>query len=162
MPYIPLVLLLVIALTGNVSAQETALQRGDAYFAHDEYQDAYKDLLVEVNTDLQPGDKGYRTNEFDPLYQELYSSGKCNCKHGYCRPTDVRSTILGAKSGYDVVVNRHWFPVPLDALQHERTLSKELMRKLMKKGVRAHVCAYDDPTVPGGQRIECVVLYLSG
>lgn len=145
-------------------SDNTVLQPGDVGYRHAEFHQIYKKLVDEVNGEsnlLGPGDYGYRNKELAPLYKQLYASRKCACKAGYCRPTDVRLTELGAESGYDVKINEEWFPAPLESLQHENTLSRELMSELMK-AADAHVCAYDDPAAPGGQRIECVVIKTIG
>lgn len=93
-------------------------------------------------------------DKFHKVYQKIYQGGKCHCRWGYCRPTRVRLTQLGAVSGWDIEVSGAWIPVPTDSLQNEKSLSPEIMSELMD-GVSAHVCAHPDASAPHGQMIEC-------
>lgn len=141
------------------SAQEAGLSFEG--FEHHKYHQPYNDLYTQVNQTLGPGDKGYRLDEFQPTYRGVYSSGKCACKSGYCRPTDTRPTELGSPTGKDILVQGVWMPVPMDSLQNEKTLTPELMQALLT-GAHAHVCAYPDSSAPYGYRIECSIFYLGG
>lgn len=98
----------------------------------------------------------YLHDKFHEAYKKIYDKGKCHCRWGYCRPTRVRLTQLGAVSGWDIEVSGVWMPVPGESLQNETSLSPEIMSKLMD-GVGAHVCAYPDTSAPHGQRIECSI-----
>lgn len=141
------------------------LQLGDVGYQHDvhENHEAYKQLYREVNGQGQQlGDKDYGSAEFLENYKKVYQGGKCACKTGYCRPTDIRYTRLGSPTGYDILVSRQWLPVPLSALQNEKTLSPELMRGLFRSGVIAHVCAYENPASFGGWHIECAIVKTLG
>ena len=101
---------------------------GDIGYGHNaRNHEAYRLLYREINGDvgaLLPGDPGYRQDEFQNIYKQIYDSGKCACKSGYCRPTDIRFTKLGSKTGYDILISRQWYPVPQSAMQNEHTLSK--------------------------------------
>jgi hypothetical protein len=136
------------------------LQPGDKDYEHERYHEPYQRFWRHVNgvDDLQPSDHNYMSEKFGPTYKKLYAGGKCACKAGYCRPTKWRLTELGAPSGYDILVNRQWMPVPEGALHNEKTLPPELWAELMKDA-DAHVCAYPDESVVGfGQRIECAIV----
>lgn len=134
------------------------LQPGDEKYRHDDFHHAYKRLYQEVNAALEPGDENYRKDELGDTYQHLYDEGKCACKSGYCRPTKYRRTELGADSGWDVIVNRVWVPVPLYALHHEGTLSRELFNELMATA-DAHVCAYTNwRSIERKVEIECAIV----
>lgn len=106
--------------------------------------------IQQATTDrkLGPGDKGYKHFELHEAYQKLYSSGKCNCKTGECRPTKYR---LNAKSssGADVLVDGVWYPAPIEALRPPKAVPEELWRD------DAHVCAF---ITQQGMVIECVII----
>lgn len=145
------------------------LQPGDVGYRHVDFHFIYQELVREVNGEpvvLGPGDEGYRKEELQSTYGELYSSQKCHCKSGYCRPTVVRPTQLAAETGLDILVNRAWRPIPKNSLHHERTLSPELMLKLFPphEGIqtadgymRGHVCAYETES-SGRLTIECAII----
>jgi hypothetical protein len=144
----------------DLKYQETKdLQPGDVGYDHERYHETYKRLVTTVNGDsLQPSDEKYMSDKFGPTYQKLYSGGKCSCKSGYCRPSKWRPTELGSPTGYDILVNRQWVPVPKGALHNEKTLPLELWKELMR-GASAHVCAYPDVNVKHfGQRVECAIV----
>jgi len=126
-------------------------------YQHDKYHEPYKRLTEFVNGVLGPGDHGYRSDEFNDTYRQLYSQGKCACKSGYCRPTNIRITELGSPTGFDILVSGVWIPVPQESLHNERTLPRELWEALMKDA-DAHVCAYPDASKPYGFRIECAIV----
>lgn len=147
----------LMTLTSSVMAGD--LQPGDVLYGHNENNHkAYKQLYREVNGGVsKPGDVGYRLDEFQGAYKKVYDAGKCACRSGYCRATNIRLTEYGSPTGYDIKINGAWHPVPMEAMQNEHTLSRELMRNLFYDGTMAHVCAYPDVNIPGGQRIECAI-----
>ena len=135
------------------------LQPGDKDYRHETYHELYQRFWLHVNgIELTPGDEQYMSEEYGSTYKKLYRSGKCACKSGYCRPTKWRPTELGASTGYDILVNRQWMPVPEGALHNEKSLPPELWSELMS-GAEAHACAYPDSRVANfGQRIECAIV----
>jgi hypothetical protein len=134
------------------------LRPGYVGYQHGKYHKPYERFWIEINGDsLGLGDEKYLQEKYGGTYKQLYSSGKCACKSGYCRPTLARPTQLDAETGYDVIINGEWVPVPKGTLHHEKSLSPELWAALMAEA-GAHVCAYPDTTAPYGQRIECVIV----
>lgn len=151
-------ILLFPAAGHDADAHAANLNPGDVGYQHEKYHEPYKRLVIEVNGDaIGPGDEKYQQEKYGETYKQLYASQKCACKSGYCRPTLVRSSKLGAETGFDVMISGKWVPVPRESLHHENSLSKELWAALMGES-DAHVCAYPDATAPFGQIIECVIV----
>jgi hypothetical protein len=63
---------------------------------------------------LQPGDQGYRHEEFHEQYQKVFNSEKCSCSSGECRVTDYRGSDT-SPTGFEVKVSGKWCPVPTSA-----------------------------------------------
>jgi len=103
---------------------------------------------------LQPGDKGYKHHEYHPFYEVVFGP-HCRCGDGDCRVTDWRETKLGSKIGYDVLVNREWYPLPDDVyIPPPHLVPTELRRE------RAHICAYifTSASVLLGISIPCAII----
>lgn len=135
-------------------------QVGDRGYGHQTYHEAYKELFLQINGFAEPGlgDKGYLAEEYGSTYQLLYSSGKCYCKSGYCRPTKLRESPDAVETGYQVLIDGDWYNVPRASLHNEKTLSPELWEMLSGNG-DGHVCAYPilDSDVVADMVIECVI-----
>ncbi len=149
----------------NMTAPE-GLRPGDTKFMHSFFHDLYPRLPLEVNstsTDLQPGDRGFHP-ELRESYQFLYAGTKCNCDYGSCRPTQLRITaerpVPAGQSGYEVLIDGQWYPVPQSSLHQEKDLTADLWLQLMENlppGVNGHVCAFPSSSYPNGMNIECVI-----
>jgi len=98
--------------------------------------------------ELQPGDKGYRHNEMHPHYQQLFTSDRCVCGVGECRPTIYRIDEK-SPSGIEVKLNGHWVSVPEHAILKNRSVPPELWND------PAHVCAYQSI---GYTIVECAII----
>lgn len=118
-----------------------------------DFERLYPSLINPASTKdkpaLQPGDDGFMREELNQAYHLLYEGGRCNCHYGYCRPTTVRHAKPGEKSpsGYMVLINRRWYPVPVESLFNENQVSPELWNKLLygldhEQGINGHVCAF--------------------
>lgn len=103
----------------------------------------------------RPGDFGYRHDELHPFYQKVFSSGKCSCSSGECRPTRARASRK-SPVGVEVLINRVWCPVSTEALitqEDKKSIPAEL------RVDEAHVCAgelTDSHGCPVEQ--ECVII----
>jgi hypothetical protein len=104
----------------------------------------------------QPGDYGYGHRCLHPHYQKLYSSGKCHCHTGACRPTVFRTRR--EKTGEvvrEVLIDRHWYTFDEATRRHKNAVPEALWSQ------DGHVCAM--PTgkfLPDGrpeQNIECTL-----
>lgn len=101
-----------------------------------------------VAEELQLGDKGYRHTEMHPYYQKLFGNGRCNCHTGECRPTDYRNSRQ-SPSGVQVLHNRVWIDVPVEAIQPRQSVPPELWQD------PAHICAYENN---GAILVECAII----
>src|ERR1700733_13542170 len=70
-----------------------------------------KRALAEPLSALQPGDYGYMHDIYHPFYQQVFGGGHCLCGDGDCRATYWRYTQMGSSIGFDVFVNRAWWPL---------------------------------------------------
>ena len=93
---------------------------------------------------LHPGDLGYKHELYHPYYQQVFSP-HCSCGVGDCRVTDWRLSELGSVHGYDVIVDRAWYPLPNDVYIPPPQLVPSALRQ-----ERAHICAYRllDTSIP--------------
>jgi hypothetical protein len=96
-------------------------------------------LFVDVPYGDAPGDFGYKHKRYHPYYQALFGKlGHCACGTGECRVTDWRMTILNSPIGFDVIVERNWWPLPGNVWMPKA--GDPIPPELFKE--RAHVCAY--------------------
>lgn len=99
----------------------------------------------------QPGDYGYGHRCLHPEYRKLYSSGKCHCHTGACRPTRFRE----GQNGTEVLIDGNWYTFSPEALRRKNVVPEGLWPQ------EGHVCAL--PTgklLPDGRPehiLECVL-----
>jgi len=111
--------------------------------------------------ELRLGDKGFgHTPEAHDIYQRFFTSAKCSCTNGQCRPSSWARVEVSAKApaGIVVLVDRKWCGVTEDILNKQYNIPGDVYADLAKLGYRAHVCATASPadgkTCP---TVECVV-----
>jgi hypothetical protein len=110
-----------------------------------------------ARADPLPGDEGYGHDAYHQYYkrQDVFG-GHCTCSIGECRATRWRQTQLGSEVGYDVFVNRKWYPLPKDVYRpDERKVPADL------RSDPAHVCAYQVNMVlrPRSTIIPCALIF---
>lgn len=102
--------------------------------------------------ELEPGDYGYRHDEFHRFYQlSTVFGGHCFCGNGTCRATIWRPTELRSPVGFDVIIERQWWPLPATVYQPD---SMKLPPELFVD--KAHVCA--ESNGDKGPKISCVII----
>ncbi len=102
--------------------------------------------------ELEPGDYGYRHDEFHRYYQlSVVFGGHCFCGDGDCRATIWRPTELKSPIGFDVIVERRWRPLPATVYQPD---SFKLPPELFVD--KAHVCA--EGGGDSSPKISCVII----
>ncbi len=95
-------------------------------------------------------------------YQVAFKNWNCHCYSGQCRPTQFRTASAGTvtETGYEIMVENEWFPIPRAALRTERALMTPNLLEY-----EAHVCT-SRPFDASGKRvpphIECAWISLTG
>jgi hypothetical protein len=105
------------------------------------------------NSLLEPGDKGYRHDQYHELYQGLFDKAECHCQKGECRATVVRRS--DAESGFDILIDRAWYPVPQNSIIPSNRVPMSLLTE------PAHGCSYeieDEFTKVRYKVIDCVII----
>ncbi|MDE2071610.1 MAG: hypothetical protein KGI70_02685 [Patescibacteria group bacterium] len=103
-----------------------------------------------------PGDFNFDHAEHHADYQTVFGS-HCGCGDGECRVTVWRKTTLGSPKGFDVVVERRWWPLPANVWMPD---PENVEVPLGLRLDRAHVCAYstDGYTMYPYPLIRCAII----
>lgn len=110
-----------------------------------------KALFEGVELGKAPGDYGYKHQQYHLYYQKVFGEiGQCACGYGDCRVTDWRQTKLGSPTGYDMIVNRHWIPLPETVW-----MPKPWQIPTALQQDRGHVCSYG---AVGQELIPCAII----
>ena len=143
--------LLCAVILWPLAANADELKPGDFGYKHSEHHHTYQQIgrtrVAELPSDLSE-------QELRGAYEKIFTTGKCHCAAGECRPTEYRAN-RNAKSGFDVKIDGAWCEVPMKAWLPNEKVPAELLVD------PAHVCAEKAPqnqACPPPDNIECVII----